>query len=93
MLTNNTKSPKPLLLKKPKILKNKTPKSPVLSMSIEEKEKIIKAKLISTMNKFHKPPSKRNIFSAKPDNNNDRLNTEIKYPTISNFQVNISRLQ
>ena len=76
-MNTDNKTPKPLLFKK-HTLSNKLTKSPFKTLSIDEKEKLIKEKLIATVTKFNKTSTRNSLKREQ----SDKVNHDIKYPTI-----------
>jgi hypothetical protein len=84
------KTPTNLSFKKPLMLKSSsTLKSPILTMSLEEKDKIAKAKLLATATKFTRTSTlyKKNSITKEQTT---KLNTETKYPKINKVKVTMS---
>jgi hypothetical protein len=84
-MNTNNKTPKPLLFKKPTLLSNKPTKSPIKTMSLDEKEKLIKDKLIATVTRFR--TSTRNSFNKKEQI--EKVTQDMKYPSIKVKQTNL----
>jgi hypothetical protein len=77
------RTPKPLLLKKPIMLMNRNEKKSILTMSLEDKEKLVKEKLIATVTNFNKALHKSSSRKIHFEKNKE----DIKYPAITKIQV------
>jgi hypothetical protein len=73
------KTPKPLLLKKPSMLMKKSDKGSGLTMSLEDKEKLVKEKLIATVSHFNKGLRK----SSSRKIQFEKAKEDVKYPVIN----------